>query len=189
MNVRERQFADFYEQTTGFDLVAQPPSFQVQMDSGRSKYRPDFYCPNNDTFFEVVGTRQAWQQNREKISLFRKQWPTLKFLVVHSDGREYLGNSSRYYGSQGIQMESVMRKQAQPRKGYTIKLTEFERADLERGAAKKKMKPTEFLRQLIREATGGTIGGHKNASQTETQNTDIDSDPARADGTPGEGPG
>ena len=86
-------------------------------------------------------------------------------------------------------MEYFMKKHAQPRKGYTIKLTDFERADLERGAAKKKMKPTEFLRQLIREAAVGTIGGHKNASETEANNPGVNDDSDRVDGPSGEGPG
>ena len=42
-----------------------------------------------------------------------------------------------------------MKKLIQQRKGYTIKLTDFERAGLERAAARAKMKPSEFLRRLI----------------------------------------
>lgn len=49
-----------------------------------SKYMPDFYCKEDDTYIEIVGTRQAYHQNRHKYLKMESEYPHTKFQVVKS---------------------------------------------------------------------------------------------------------
>lgn len=89
MTPRERYFFDFYKTSTGYDLLEQPAGFHVDINGRRSRYTPDFYCRATRTFFEVIGSRQAWEHNRHKIAAFTQQWPEISLQVVHPDGRPH----------------------------------------------------------------------------------------------------
>jgi hypothetical protein len=49
---------------------------------GKTTYRPDFYLPNERLYIEVVGSRQAFHANKNKIILFKKLFPHIKFIIV-----------------------------------------------------------------------------------------------------------
>lgn len=79
----ERRFAKFLE-AKGVDFIPHPrPPFRL----GIIKYTPDFYLPAEKTYVEVVGSRQALQQNLPKILRVVSHYKIcLKFYT--SDGQE-----------------------------------------------------------------------------------------------------
>jgi hypothetical protein len=87
----EQQFADFLT-AQGKTYIYEPV---LQLDTpcpkrgGNQTYKPDFYCPSNDTYYEVSANRQAYHQSIKKIKLLRKIRPDIKFKVVNPDGSEY----------------------------------------------------------------------------------------------------
>lgn len=64
----------------GKTLIAQPYLQEFHL-------RPDFYCPEEDTYYEVIGTRQAWYQKRLKIQEARDKG--LKIVTVDANGDPY----------------------------------------------------------------------------------------------------
>ena len=46
-------------------------------------YKPDFYCVQDRTFYEIVGTRQAWDQAQSKYLAFRETYPNLRLKIVN----------------------------------------------------------------------------------------------------------
>ena len=50
------------------------------------KYSPDFYDGEMNVFIEVVGTRQAYSENKDKYNLLRKYYPKINFEIRLSDG-------------------------------------------------------------------------------------------------------
>ena len=83
---RERKFVDLYKQTTGLELRYEAAIFYVEMKNELYRYRPDFYCATTNTWFEVVGTRQAYSATKDKIAAFKVQFPNLTFKLVRPDG-------------------------------------------------------------------------------------------------------
>ena len=78
----------------GKNYVYQPTKFPLPLP-WRS-YRPDFYVPEDDRYYEVVGSRQALSQNREKIHALKVHYPTVKLLLIrdpedYSDDVEFQG--------------------------------------------------------------------------------------------------
>jgi len=80
----ERKFADFLI-ANNKTYVFQPPRFKLK----KTTYRTDFYCPEDDTYYEVIGNRQAYHANEKKINEFKELYPNLKFEIVKPDGRKY----------------------------------------------------------------------------------------------------
>ena len=54
--------------------------------NGNDKYSPDFYDAERNCFIEVVGSRQAYHQNKEKYEKFRRFYPEMHFEIRQSDG-------------------------------------------------------------------------------------------------------
>lgn len=87
---RERQFANLLdEQKRKWEYPTK------RFDLGSTHYRPDFYLPKENLYIEVVGSRQAYHSNKNKIAQFIKLYPKVKFEVIP------FGNSSAkpYFGS------------------------------------------------------------------------------------------
>jgi hypothetical protein len=74
---RERRFADLLDEQKR-EWVYPSPRFRL----GNTTYRPDFYLPKEDLYIEVVGTRQAYHNNRNKIAKFMEIYPKIKFKVI-----------------------------------------------------------------------------------------------------------
>ena len=55
-----------------------------RLDSGN--YEPDFYDGERDMYIEVVGTRQAFDANREKYKEFIKTFPKVGFEIRKVSG-------------------------------------------------------------------------------------------------------
>ena len=85
MNIREEQFAEFLA-GQGLAWAFEPIRFQVR----ESTYLPDFYCPDDDTFYEVVGTTSTYHQNKEKVKKFIKDYPHINFKYVNPDGSPFI---------------------------------------------------------------------------------------------------
>jgi hypothetical protein len=80
----EQIFADILKQSQ-LEFVYQPATFHFNGIS----YTPDFYVPKDQTFYEVIGTRQAYSLTRQKINLLEKVYPFLKICIVNPDGTNY----------------------------------------------------------------------------------------------------
>ncbi len=79
-HAREIKFIKNYFNHTNW--IYQPAVFYMEDE----KYFPDFYDGNTNVFIEVVGTKQAYFQNKHKYELFRKVFPLIKFEVRLSSG-------------------------------------------------------------------------------------------------------
>ena len=84
MNIREEMFAKYLEKK-GLAWVFEQIRFQLK----DTTYKPDFYCPDNDTFYDVIGTRQALHCSRNKIKELLKTYPDIKYKMVKPTGEKY----------------------------------------------------------------------------------------------------
>lgn len=80
-NASEKQFAEILERR-GSTYIYQPKDSRL---SGIN-YTPDFYIWTIDTFYEIIGSRQAFNQNRAKV-LAAKDIVCLK--IIKPDGADY----------------------------------------------------------------------------------------------------
>jgi len=85
LNKSEIKFKEMMK-SKGFELIPQPYLKKFKM-------RPDFYCPKTRTYYEVIGTRQAYHIKKEKIKFAIRNG--LKVSVVHPDGRPYFTYADR----------------------------------------------------------------------------------------------
>lgn len=85
MNDREQTFAETFFNGKPFEQ----PSFFPLSHPEMQRYTPDFYDVERDVYIEVVGTRQAYQQNKGKYKVFRKEYPHIKFELRHHTGEIY----------------------------------------------------------------------------------------------------
>ena len=51
-------------------------------------YQPDFYVPVSNTYYEVIGSRQALHQNHLKVSKIIREHPEIKLLLVRPSGQK-----------------------------------------------------------------------------------------------------
>ena len=83
---REQLFAD---RLTALHLEWQYEPVRFRLPAPYKHYTPDFYLPQADKYLELVGTRQAYSQAKEKIKLFKKCYPEIAFNIVDGDGNTY----------------------------------------------------------------------------------------------------
>jgi len=69
-----------------------PISFKLS----KGTYRPDFYCPDDDTFYEVDAGTTAYYK-KDKLNLFENEYPDIKFKVVTPGGQEIPKVGGRYF--------------------------------------------------------------------------------------------
>lgn len=67
------------------EFVYQPCTF----DLNYTKYTPDFYDASFNVFYEIIGTRQRFEQLKEKIKTFRELFPQIKLEICLRDGSPY----------------------------------------------------------------------------------------------------
>ncbi len=82
MHKSEKQFADYLAKNK-LHYIYQPKTKKLK----ELRYTPDFYVLQNHTFYEVVGTRQAYHQNKEKILKAKK---IIKLKIVKPDGTIFI---------------------------------------------------------------------------------------------------
>jgi len=83
----EREFADFLE-SQGKTYIAQPKTFKFDGTS----YRPDFYCPEDNVYYEVK-TRFLLKE-AIRLLKFKKFYPNIKLKVVSPNGYPYYSQTS-----------------------------------------------------------------------------------------------
>ncbi|MEW5829814.1 MAG: DNA polymerase III subunit alpha [Chloroflexota bacterium] len=64
----------------GWKYQYEPHTFELQKNGQTLTYTPDFYIPEQDTFYEIKG----WMDkvSAEKIALFREQYPEKQLVVI-----------------------------------------------------------------------------------------------------------
>ena len=80
MNHAEKRFAASLRRQ-GKKYVAQPGPFALP--APYFTYRPDFYVPDENCYYEVVGTRQAFSLQVGKINAFRSHWSSARLEIVN----------------------------------------------------------------------------------------------------------
>jgi len=85
MHESEKIFAKFLENQNKH-YIYQPTRFKLK----DTTYRVDFYCLEDKTYYEVIGTRQAYSANKQKIIELKKIYPNIKFKIVYPSGMEYI---------------------------------------------------------------------------------------------------
>ena len=68
-------------------LRAQGIEYEHQPRGFRLYYRPDFYVPARNCYYEVVGTRQALSLNADKICAFLRTYPDILLKLVDAKGQ------------------------------------------------------------------------------------------------------
>lgn len=53
-----------------------------------TKYMPDFYCENDNTFIEISGTKQAYHFNKHKYEKMKCEFPHINFRIIRLDKTE-----------------------------------------------------------------------------------------------------
>lgn len=77
---REMDFIKNYFEHNNW--IYQPAIFNL----GELNYTPDFYDGNRNIFIEVTGSRQAYNQNKEKYKLMSKIFPMIKLELRKPNG-------------------------------------------------------------------------------------------------------
>lgn len=84
INDHEGQFAEHLE-SQGKSWAYQPIKFELK----NTTYKPDFYCPDNNTFYEIAGTRQAIHQRKRKVKELMEMFPNINIKIVKPNGNKY----------------------------------------------------------------------------------------------------
>lgn len=50
--------------------------------SNGSKYMPDFYCKQDDTYIEVVGGSSTYESNMSKYEMMGNEYPLIKLIFI-----------------------------------------------------------------------------------------------------------
>ncbi|MCK5601015.1 hypothetical protein KAR91_04040 [Candidatus Pacearchaeota archaeon] len=95
----ERVFAEYLE-SQNKTWIYEPCQIDIGVPCKKHKrnktYTPDFWCPEDNCYYEVSNTRQAYQQSMKKIILVLNKYHDIKIFVVLPDGRRYLSRK-RYH--------------------------------------------------------------------------------------------
>ena len=89
--IQQRMFIDReFEFVRNFfnhsNWIRHPVNFYL--DGNHEKYTPDFYDGARNVFIEVAGTRQAWEQRKDKFMEVAKRFPMIKFEARMVTGEE-----------------------------------------------------------------------------------------------------
>ena len=80
-NVGEQQFSKVLDSRHS-DYIYQPMSKKLEAIN----YRPDFYVPENNCYYEVIGCKQGYHNNKDKILKAKK---LVNLLVIKPNGELY----------------------------------------------------------------------------------------------------
>lgn len=81
----EEQFAEYLDKQ-GKAWAYEP----IRFDLGDTTYTPDFYCPDDNTFYEVIGTPCAFYLNRNKYKRLQDEYSDIKFKIVKPNGTDFI---------------------------------------------------------------------------------------------------
>lgn len=128
LNKGEQAFAEKM-QAEGKKIIFQPYLREI-------KLRPDFYCVDDDIYYEVISTRQAYHLRKEKIKKAIDKG--IKIKVVKPDGSPY-PLTCREYGK------------ARDEERVFLRISEREKKEAEKEAAKKGLTLSAYIRMLLYE--------------------------------------
>ena len=135
MYKREKEFTKYLHKN-GKSWIYQPERFKLE----KTTYRADFYCPENDTYYEVAGSRQAFHLIKPKLIEFIKTYPKIKFKIVRPNGREYASK------------ESLLKEgKSKPKKKFLFYMSEEMKNDLLQIAKERYLSIAEIIRIAIKE--------------------------------------
>jgi len=143
MNDREKVFADFLT-TNNKTYISQPPRFKLK----KTTYRTDFYCPEDNTYYEVVGTRQAFHSIKPKLREFIKTYPEINFKIVKPNGKLYPYNRALFEEHQ-IKDKFVTVRIPIDMKRVNFHLTTKQIEVLRKHAKRTGLKVAEIIRRAI----------------------------------------
>lgn len=98
----EKQFANALT-LQGKTWKAQPRRFRL----GKTTYTPDFYCPEEDIYYEVK--KQLDSKDLKKILKFKKAYPAIVLKIVSPAGYPYYSLRSWLYVSMLEKILSIMK--------------------------------------------------------------------------------
>lgn len=84
----EREFSEI--------LIKEGKSFLYQPYLREFKIRPDFYCIDDDIYYEVIKTRQSYHARKDKIN--NAIAAGINIRVVKPNGREYVSGRKIDFG-------------------------------------------------------------------------------------------
>ena len=89
-NYTENQFYRFHRDTTGHSLIVQPKARPIFSNRyGGRTYRPDFFCPGCNAYFEVIASKSVGRTASLRIEAFRMTYPNINIHAVNPDGSPY----------------------------------------------------------------------------------------------------
>jgi len=131
-NLSEKKFSNYLDKQ-GYIYIYQPKLNMPEL----SNYVPDFYCFDTDYFYEVIGTRQAYHQNKERLYQIQK---IIKLIIVDPNGNLYRNYSCIDGSILKNERNKWIKKQIKIR---YFNMTSF---DFENFLKDKKITPGEFLK-------------------------------------------
>lgn len=75
----------------------------LRLSDNGSRYEPDFYDAKRNVFIEVAGTRQGWDQRKDKLESAMKRYPKLNFEARKVSGEQiYLHERVNWNGADAL---------------------------------------------------------------------------------------
>ena len=99
----------------GINLIYEPRTFYL---SNGSRYTPDFYDPQEDKYYELISTRQRWQQCKDKLRLFQVEHPGVNFEIVMSYRKN--GNHLDHPIMKWLRKKQIQKDEFSKRLGITV---------------------------------------------------------------------
>lgn len=122
MNKREKSFADSFFGGKGWKFQFQPRTFVLN----GIKYTPDFYDVERDVYIEVVGSRQAYHQNKAKYELMKIFHPEVSLELRHHTGGHYtpsIESNKSFLKNNTVNLKSVSFHQSNVAKAIGISVS------------------------------------------------------------------
>jgi hypothetical protein len=104
---REKIFMRIHQSRCKCQLAYEPATFKVTVNKIEFKYTPDFYCRKTLSFYEVVGSRQAFHSDKFKIEAFQRAYPQIKFYIVDPDGKGHLHQGLSYRNGNSVPVAAI----------------------------------------------------------------------------------
>jgi len=90
-NLKSERIYEKFLKSSGIKYVHHPKRFQLK----NSKYTPDFYLPDLDTYIEVKGSLSDFIVSKKKIYEFKALYPHIKFKIVDLEGKDFDETNNR----------------------------------------------------------------------------------------------
>lgn len=143
MYKREKIFAELL---TKQDRKWQYPAPRFEI--GKTHYRPDFFLPKENLYIEVVGTRQAYHANKNKMFKLKQLYPHIRLLIVDYKNNPYPPIEGKRRGRKKLFKEKGVQFQLRFDKNLYNRINNFVH---KRRKQDRTYSMAEFVRQALRE--------------------------------------